>query len=217
MSPEQFTLTRERSRGPDRKLLLYSRLPAAPAEPVWGGVFLFIGLQQLEQRPVRFNVEIPAGEVEYDGKLKQSSTLRAEGTAALLNRSLGEIRVQGTLSVTMQATCDRCLEPADFPVENRFDLLYMPAETSKDGGEEIDQAGIEVGYYQGSGLALNDVLREVVLLALPMQLVCSEACRGICPVCGHNRNQRDCGCHAEAADDRWSKLRTLRAEVGPHN
>lgn len=178
---------------------------------------MFISLQQLEHRPVRFDVEIPAGEMEYDNELKQASTLCAKGTASLLNHSLGEIRVQGKLNVTMQATCDRCLEAATFPIENQFDLLYMPTQAHEAGDDEIDQAGIEVGYYEGSGLALNDVLREVVLLALPMQLICSEACKGICPVCGQNRNQRDCGCHAEVIDDRWSKLRSLRAGVGPHN
>jgi uncharacterized protein len=178
---------------------------------------VFISLQQLEKRPVSFDLEIPAGEIEYDGKLKQGSILRAEGTATLLNHSFGEIRVQGKLNVTMQATCDRCLEPANFPVENQFDLLYMPAEPGKGAEDEIDEAGIEVGYYEGNGLALNEILREVVLLALPMQLVCSESCKGICPICGQNRNQRDCGCQRETADDRWSKLRTFRAEVGPHN
>ena len=178
---------------------------------------MFISLQQLEQRPVRFNVDVPAGEIEYDSKLKQSSVLHVEGTATLLNHTLGEIRVEGKLNVTMQATCDRCLEATDFPIENRFDLLYMPAENGEGGEDEIDESAIEVGYYEGNGLGLNNILLEVVLLALPMQLVCSEACKGICPVCGQNRNQRDCGCHTETADDRWSKLRMLRAEVGPHN
>ncbi len=178
---------------------------------------MFISLQQLENRPVGFDVKVPAGELEYDPKLTQASPLRAEGVATLLNHSLGEIRVQGKLSVTMQATCDRCLESTDFPIENQFDLLYMPAETVKSGEDEIEESATEVGFYEGNGLALNDILREVVLLALPMQLVCDEACKGICPVCGQNRNQRDCGCHIEAADDRWSKLKMLRAEVGPHN
>jgi uncharacterized protein len=178
---------------------------------------VFISLQQLEKRPVRFDVDIPAGEIEFDAKLKQASDLRAEGTATLLNHSLGEIRVQGKLKVNMHATCDRCLEPADFPIENQFDLIYMPAETSKGGDDEVDEAAIEVGYYEGNGLALNDILREVVLLALPMQLFCSEDCKGICPLCGQNRNQRDCGCQTEAGDDRWSKLRSFRAEIGPHN
>jgi uncharacterized protein len=179
---------------------------------------MFIGLHELEVHPVRFKVEIPAGQFEYDSKITQASGLRAEGTAQLLNHSLGEIRVQGNLNVTVEATCDRCLELARFPIENTFDLVYMPAATTKAGGEtEIDEAGVEVGYYEGNGLALNDVLREVVLLAIPMQLVCSEECKGICPVCGQNRNQLECGCHEEAFDDRWSKLKSFRAELGPHN
>lgn len=178
---------------------------------------MFISLQQLEQGPVRFKVDIPAGEIDYDSKLVQSSALHAEGSAQLLNHSLGEIRIQGDLRASVEATCDRCLETAAFPIEKRFDLVYMPAAEPSGGEDEIDEAGIEVGYYEGSGLALNDVLREVVLLALPMQLICSEVCRGICPLCGKNRNEGDCGCQAELIDDRWNQLKNLRAEIGPHN
>lgn len=179
---------------------------------------MFISLHELELRTIRFKVDIPADEIEYDSKLRQASVLHAEGSAQLLNHTLGEIRVEGKLSVTMQATCDRCLENASFPIENRFDLLYMPDDSaSAKGADEIDRNGIEIGYYDGNGLPLNDVLREVVLLALPMQLICNEACKGICPVCGQNRNQQECGCHPQAVDDRWSKLKDFRAEAGPLN
>jgi len=179
---------------------------------------MFIGLQELELRTVRFNVDVLPGEIDFDTKLTQGSPLHAEGTAQLINHSMGEIRVKGDLSVTMEATCDRCLETAKFPVNSQFDLVYMPSAGAVAGGEdEVDEAGVEVGYYEGSGLGLNDILREVVLLALPMQLVCSEECKGICPVCGQNRNQRECGCHSEAADDRWSKLKAFRSEIARRN
>lgn len=179
---------------------------------------MFISLQELELRTVRFKVDIPADEINYDSNLTQRSVLHAEGSAQLLNHSLGEIRVWGELAVSMHATCDRCLDTATFRIENEFDLLYMPAEPARSNGDdEIDHNAIEVGYYDGNGIPLNDVLREVVLLALPMQLVCSEACKGICPVCGQNRNQQDCGCRAHAMDDRWSKLKNFRAEAGPRN
>jgi len=179
---------------------------------------VFISLHDLEIHAVRFGVDIPPGEVDYDSKIKQASVMHAEGTAQLLNRSLGEIRVQGKLNVTVETACDRCLEGTKFPIENDFDLVYVPAEEASAGGEEeIDQGGIEVGYYEGNGIALNDILREVVLLALPMRLVCDESCKGICPVCGGNRNQRECGCQMYAADDRWSKLKALRAELDPRH
>jgi uncharacterized protein len=178
---------------------------------------VFISLRELELHPVRFDVEIPSGEINFDSKLSQSSELKAKGSAHLLNRSLGEIRVEGDLRVTIGGTCDRCVEPASVAVENHFDLVYMPAAVAPKGGEdEIDEAGVEVGFYEGSGLELNEVLREVVLLALPMQMTCSEDCRGVCPKCGQNRNQGDCGCRVEATDDRWEKLRALRAEISPN-
>ena len=56
-------------------------------------------------------------------------------------------------------------------------------------------------------MELNDVLREFVLLALPMQRVCSEDCKGICPVCGQNRNQKECQLPVRTrVDDRWAAL-----------
>jgi uncharacterized protein len=68
----------------------------------------------------------------------------------------------------------------------------------------------EMGFYEGDGIELNDVLREYVLLALPMQRLCSENCNGICPVCGQNRNQRQCQCRTAAVDDRWAALKQLK-------
>jgi uncharacterized protein len=78
-------------------------------------------------------------------------------------------------------------------------------------GEEkaIDEGEAEMGFYEGDGVELNDVLREFVLLTLPMQRVCSEDCKGICPGCGQNRNQKECACLTAAADDRWAALKHL--------
>jgi len=201
-------------------LYLDLRLLASLAGATFGnrrGARVFISLQQLEKRAVPFAVDIRMDEIDYGSEISQSSILHAEGSARLLNHSLGEVRVQGDLKVTMQATCDRCLEAATFPVERHFDLIYMPSTEAQIGGEEVHHDGIEVGFYEGNGLALNDILREVVLLALPMQLVCNEACKGICPMCGQNRNQHECGCQPEPVDNRWSKLKTFRTQIGPHN
>jgi uncharacterized protein len=178
---------------------------------------MFIGLQELQLRAVRFRVDVPAGEIGYDDKITQASPLHAEGTAELLSPALREIRVQGKLSVVVNAPCDRCLETAVVDIEKGFDLLYMPRSNDSGGENEIDEGGIEVGYYEGEGLTLNDALREVVLLALPMQLICKEECKGICPVCGQNRNQQDCGCHPEPLDDRWHKLKNFRPTIGQRN
>jgi uncharacterized protein len=89
--------------------------------------------------------------------------------------------------------------------------LYQPASVIGNGEEEveIDESQTEIGFYQGDGLELEDILREQVVLALPMQRVCSENCPGICPVCGNNRKESACDCRIEKSDDRWAALRNL--------
>jgi uncharacterized protein len=183
-----------------------------------GGVPLFITLQELELHAVPFDVEVPAGEIEFDEQFRQTSKLRARGSAELLNHTLGEVRVRGSLSVSMEAACDRCLEPAHYQVEKGFDLLYQPAGQFVKGGEdEIEEAESELDYYEGDRLDLNDILREVVLLALPMRFTCREDCKGICPQCGQNRNQTVCDCQTRAVDDRWGQLRAIRVGLGPQS
>ncbi len=65
--------------------------------------------------------------------------------------------------------------------------------------------------YQEPGMELEDILCEQLFLQLPMQRVCSEACEGICPVCGMNRNETSCRCVEAQEDDRWSALRICSA------
>jgi uncharacterized protein len=177
-------------------------------------VNVLLNLQELEVRPVRFDVAIPAGEIEFDSELKQASPLVAKGVAELLN-SLGEVKIAGSLTVSAEAPCDRCLETARLAIEKEFDLRYFPSDQFAEGGGEevIAKEASEIAYYKGDRLDLNEILHEVVLLALPMQVVCSEACKGICATCGKNRNVHECRCEARAVDDRWSKLKALRTEL----
>ena len=84
---------------------------------------------------------------------------------------------------------------ASFPISTTFDLFYRPVSfIARDEEVEIDEGEAELGFYEKNGIELEDVLREQVLLALPMQRVCSESCKGICPGCGKNRNEHACGC-----------------------
>ena len=173
---------------------------------------MFFRVKDLEVKAGRFDVEIAPGTIDYlDGKLRQAGPLKALGKVELVSGSLGEIRVKGRLAVRMEADCDRCLDPAPFPIDSDFELYYRPVEEGY-GSEEhvIDEGEAEMGFYEGDGLDLNDVLREFVLLALPMQRLCKEDCAGICPVCGQSRNSTKCQCQTVAKDDRWAALKDLK-------
>ncbi len=172
---------------------------------------MFFHIRELEVRPVAFDVQIPSGAIDFlDPKIHQSGVLRAKGRAELVSSSLDEIRVKGHLTVEMVTDCDRCLEPAACPVDSDFELLYRPVADGYGDEKAIDAGEAEMGFYEGGGVELNDVLREFVLLSLPMQRLCRADCKGMCPVCGKNRNLGECRCQLETADDRWAALKSIR-------
>jgi uncharacterized protein len=172
---------------------------------------MFFKVQDLERKKIHFDTTFAPGEIQFvEDNLRQTGPFAARGTAELLNNTLGEIRVRGRISGHVEANCDRCLETATFPVDSNFDSFYRPASTAPEHEEvRIDEGEAEIAFYEGDGVRLEDVLREHILLQLPMQLVCSEACKGICPQCGQNLNKGACDCRRERIDERWSALKNL--------
>jgi len=172
---------------------------------------MFLSVKEMELRKIRFDENFAPGQIEFRGEqLEQASPLHATGSAELLPETDGELRIRGRYSVEMTAECDRCLGRARFPLNAGFDLFYRPMSfIARDEEVEIDEGEAEIGFYEDGGIELEEILREQVLLALPMQRVCSSVCKGICPVCGKNRNETECDCKIENIDDRWGALRNL--------
>ena len=172
---------------------------------------MFFSVKELELRKVRFDETFQGGQIDFTGEnLEQRTPLHAAGSAELVPHSEGELRIQGRYTVEMASQCDRCLGSARFPLDARFDLFYRPASfIAREEEVGIDEGEAEIGFYENGGIGLEEILREQVLLALPMQRVCSDDCKGICPVCGKNRNETACDCKIESHDDRWGALRSL--------
>jgi uncharacterized protein len=172
---------------------------------------MFLSVKEMELRKIRFDETFESGQIEFASEnLEQATPLHVVGSAEFLKDSDGELRIQGRYTVELTAPCDRCLTNARHPLDAGFDLFYRPAATvARDEEVEIDEGEAQIGFYEGGGLELEDILREQILLALPMQRVCSEGCKGICPICGQNRNQSACDCSTTKVDDRWGALRKL--------
>ena len=170
---------------------------------------MFLSVKELELRKISFDQVFEPGQIGFTGEdLEQSSPLHAIGSAELLPDSGGQMHVHGSYTVEMSAQCDRCLAPVRFPLKADLDLYYRPAsDVPQEEEVKIDAGEAEIDFYE-DGLELEDILREQVLLALPMQRVCSETCKGICSGCGKNRNETACDCKP-VVDDRWAALRNL--------
>ena len=175
---------------------------------------MLLSIKEMEVRKVRFADTWEPGEIDFsDAGAVQIGKLTAEGVAELLAHTGGEVRIKGGVKTDLETECDRCLGRAPLHIDARFDLFYRPIEAAtSEEEEEIDAGEAEMGFYELPGLELEEILREQVLLQIPMQRVCSESCKGICPFCGANRNETVCHCEAHPADDRWMALKNIHIE-----
>jgi uncharacterized protein len=181
---------------------------------------MLIEIKELERHAVDFDEHIAPGIIDYGPEVSQKGELASSGRAQLVQEHHGkhqlinDIRLVGDFSTRVELACARCLEPITRAVANKFELLYRPQGT--DAGKEelsVTVAEAEVSYYQGEGLLLEDVLREQVLLALPLRAICRDDCKGLCPHCGKNLNLEQCNCAEPIEDPRWGALKDIREKL----
>ena len=181
---------------------------------------MFIEIKDLETRAVDFREDFSPGAIDLGADYRQLSPLHAEGRADLVEEHHGkhkvvqDIRLKGKLDTSLEMACARCLEPVEYKVARDFDLLYRPLGTDAGRDElSVTDAEAEIGYYQGEGLLLEDAVREQVLLAVPLKMLCRDDCRGLCPHCGKDLNEGACSCEVPAQDPRWTALKEIRDKL----
>jgi uncharacterized protein len=158
---------------------------------------------------------------------------------ASFKRLSGQVHLKGTFGATVKAPCRRCLKDVTFELPVEFALRMVPqaprrerdddevADAAKGPGRkrkqkkeddgqspmaasfELDE--IDAEPFDGKTIDLDPVLREQVLLALPVTVLCREDCRGLCTTCGQDLNEQDCG-HSEKkeVDVRLAKLKDIK-------
>ena len=141
-----------------------------------------------------------------------------------LLRTSGGVLVEGSVELKLSAPCKRCATDVAFSVPVHFLLNLVPAESKRErvsdqdsqdepetessGSFELGQADLDT--YHGKTIDLDPILREQVLLALPMHAVCREDCRGLCGMCGMNLNEAACGCESRRVDPRLAVLKDIK-------
>lgn len=174
----------------------------------------------LQREPILFDREFEPGGIDYGSEIQQIAPLAVQGRADLIvehrgpNDTVDDIRVQSSYQGRFQVPCARCLDPVEHKLAGQFDLLFRPLGADRGASEQsITPSETEIGYYQKSGVLLEDVLREQVLLSLPAKTLCREDCKGLCPHCGRQLNSETCACRETATDPRWSALSSLRGRM----
>jgi uncharacterized protein len=182
---------------------------------------MFLDIKDLEFHPLDFKEEFQPTVINLGSDVHQRGPLEASGHAEIVEEHHGkhqiikDLRLRGRLSTKLELQCARCLESVYRDVSREFELLYRPLGVDAGRDElSVTDAEAEIGYYQGEGILLEDVLREQILLALPVKITCRENCRGLCPQCGKNLNQEQCSCSIATEDPRWEALKGIRSRLG---
>jgi uncharacterized protein len=139
-----------------------------------------------------------------------------------LRKTASGVVVQGNTEVAVQSPCRRCLGEVPIRVPVSFTLHLVAAPTLRDatsGKGEDEQAEREGSFdltrsdeelFDGRKIDLDPLVREQVLLALPMHALCSEDCQGLCGRCGQNLNEARCACQIESVDPRLEGLKNIK-------
>jgi uncharacterized protein len=122
-----------------------------------------------------------------------------------------DILVRGNLSGRLDLACSRCLEPFTAPAAIDFDLLLVPGPPKAGAvDEELSQTDLDLDYYTGEIVDLESLLREQIILMMPLKPLCEETCKGLCPHCGANLNREPCQCKTDAVNSPFALLAKLK-------
>ncbi len=174
---------------------------------------LRVNLMDLDREgPVRMERDIAPDspvwediEREFAGPVQLDLTISATAT--------GQVLVQGTLDARLHRRCRRCLVDVVDEVHQELNLVWALRDDFPGGEDDEPEAeGVRTLDLTNNELDLGPALREELILAIQPYVVCTETCKGLCPVCGVNRNEETCDCTLEEPDPRWDVLRALKED-----
>jgi uncharacterized protein len=126
-------------------------------------------------------------------------------------REFDHIRVQGVVTSDVKLRCSRCLVEFDTGIESRFTIIYTKsAELQPEDEVELGEQDLISATYSGDEIEFDDEIAEQVLLEIPYKPLCSEECKGLCTVCGAERNNTECTCSESAVSMKFSSLKGLK-------
>lgn len=167
----------------------------------------------------------PAWWREVSGRAEGApETLAGDLLGELSAHKMGEdLFLEGELRGALELECGRCLARYRQPIRERFRLVLEPAgervPADPEGAAALARDGLylsdelEAGWFRGSELDLGGFFQEGIALLVPVQPVCREDCRGLCPSCGVDRNSESCSCAEANPSSPFAALRGLRTQM----
>lgn len=170
---------------------------------------MIVDLVNLGSDPVPFDFTLPPEEVDVETEgVTLSGNVSVEGE--LRKRAAG-IEVDGHVTATLEIACTRCLTPITTRLDFDFHAGFVSSDMfPADRETQVSGADLDTDVVESDELDLTKVVREQILLNLPVQVFCRDDCKGICPMCGTDLNESACNCGRDDIDPRWAALKDLK-------
>lgn len=164
---------------------------------------------------VRFG-EIPEEGLRYeikdeswfpDNDVKRTGPVRS--LIELKRNGVDRVLLSGEVQTTFAFDCDRCTESYEHELDTAFklDLEYVPGPREEPAEHECSSAEMDVIYLKEPVVDLFEVLNQQLFLMVTGRHLCSEACKGLCPMCGANLNLKSCECTKETDSSPFAVLK----------
>ncbi|WP_022854445.1 YceD family protein [Thermodesulfatator atlanticus] len=127
-----------------------------------------------------------------------------------------DVKVTGQVETEISLICDRCLKEFPFPIKSKINVLLEPRAVLSRLKEEmrLTKDDLDVIFFDGHLVEVDEVVREEILLAVPMRKLCHEECKGLCPNCGKNLNNGPCQCKKQVPESPFAILKKLVVSSG---
>lgn len=159
-------------------------------------------------RFLEYQGEIKVKDPEIKPSQNDAPVVKIFLKAAYINN---RVIIKGSWKSELTGECSRCLEQTSYILEESFNEEFVQLQAGESAKTYCyDKEKEEQYLFKGELLSLDEYFQHSFFISQPLKILCRENCKGLCPVCGQNRNKSLCSCTDEQIDYRWSALEKLR-------
>lgn len=168
-----------------------------------------IDLTKPENARTSFDFVLKPTEMDLEGEeIQITGDVKVKGN---LTKHIVQTDVEGEIFTQVEIECSRCLNKVESELEVPFMAAFVSPENYTEQNEkELDSNELEVSIIENEEIDLKELVREQILLAVPAQVLCKDDCKGLCRVCGADKNLIDCNCEEKENDPRWAALKNFK-------
>lgn len=160
--------------------------------------------EYFEVKGKQAEIELPYEDSEFDSGITVFPVESKENCRLTIrNVGDGKLELKGNGNFVLSSVCDRCLKPVTFEVPISFEYTVNKPDGYHEDNEDTES------FVDGYELDAKALINNELIMSLPMKVLCKDTCKGLCPVCGKDRNEGECGCDTFVPDPRLAAIKDI--------